>query len=74
MFSGRDVWCGRLQCQGGSADTRKQNRTAEAKTCPNSTLTPADDILDLAMVWPGTSCGPGKVGQIRCGACAHGKE
>ncbi|XP_066467181.1 disintegrin and metalloproteinase domain-containing protein 15 isoform X2 [Tiliqua scincoides] len=59
----RDVWCGRLQCQGGSANARKPNSSAKVKTCPNNTLpltSEADDILDLAMVLPGTSCGAGK--------------
>ncbi|XP_053133436.1 disintegrin and metalloproteinase domain-containing protein 15 isoform X3 [Hemicordylus capensis] len=59
--SQRDVLCGRLQCQGGSGNTRNQRKTASTPACPHNTPAPTDDLLDLAMVWPGTACGPSKV-------------
>ncbi|XP_028565580.2 disintegrin and metalloproteinase domain-containing protein 15 isoform X2 [Podarcis muralis] len=59
--SEKDALCGRLQCQPSSTNARKQNRTTRAPECPHHTPTPVDDILDLAMVLPGTGCGAGKV-------------
>ncbi|XP_042295665.1 disintegrin and metalloproteinase domain-containing protein 15 [Sceloporus undulatus] len=56
-----DVWCGRLQCQDSGVNTRKQNRTTREPACPHSALNPADDTVDLAIVLPGTACGPSKV-------------
>ncbi|XP_044304695.1 disintegrin and metalloproteinase domain-containing protein 15 isoform X2 [Varanus komodoensis] len=57
-----DVWCGQLQCQGGgSAGAKKQNGKAQGPACLHNTPTPVADVLDLAMVLPGTACGPSKV-------------
>ncbi|XP_067395306.1 disintegrin and metalloproteinase domain-containing protein 15 isoform X2 [Emydura macquarii macquarii] len=47
----RDAGCGRLQCQGGRAQG----------DCHGTPLPPGEDVSDLAMVLPGTACGPGKV-------------
>nr|XP_056709479.1 disintegrin and metalloproteinase domain-containing protein 15 [Euleptes europaea] len=56
----RNSRCGRLQCQGGSANLTKQNKVGASPACPHNTPSPADDVLDLAMVLPGTACGPDK--------------
>ncbi|XP_072839958.2 disintegrin and metalloproteinase domain-containing protein 15 isoform X2 [Pogona vitticeps] len=56
-----DVWCGQLQCQGSGASARKQNRQSREPGCPHKTPAPADDVLDLALVLPGTTCGPNKI-------------
>ncbi|XP_063001773.1 disintegrin and metalloproteinase domain-containing protein 15 isoform X2 [Elgaria multicarinata webbii] len=57
----RDARCGRLQCQGSSASAKKRAGKPKEPACPHNTPTPINDILDLAMVLPGTACGPGKV-------------
>ncbi|EMP28232.1 Disintegrin and metalloproteinase domain-containing protein 15 [Chelonia mydas] len=55
----QDAGCGRLQCQGGSAQGTRQDEAAPG--CRGTPLPPRDDVSDLAMVLPGTACGPGKV-------------
>ncbi|XP_043357766.1 disintegrin and metalloproteinase domain-containing protein 15 isoform X2 [Dermochelys coriacea] len=62
----QDAGCGRLQCQGGSAQGTLQD--GAAPSCRGTPLPPREDVSDLAMVLPGTACGPGKVcssGQCR---------
>ncbi|CAM4694140.1 disintegrin and metalloproteinase domain-containing protein 15 isoform X1 [Caretta caretta] len=62
----QDAGCGRLQCQGGSAQGTRQDGAAPG--CRGTPLPPREDVSDLAMVLPGTACGPGKVcssGQCR---------
>ncbi|XP_077178221.1 disintegrin and metalloproteinase domain-containing protein 15 isoform X3 [Paroedura picta] len=56
----RNAQCGRLQCQGGSANLTNPNKVGGSAACPHNTPSPADDLLDLAMVLPGTACGPDK--------------
>ncbi|XP_054829220.1 disintegrin and metalloproteinase domain-containing protein 15 [Eublepharis macularius] len=56
----RNARCGRLQCHGGSANITKQDKIGVSPACPHNTPPPANDILDLAMVLPGTACGPDK--------------
>uniref|UniRef100_A0A674JNV6 ADAM metallopeptidase domain 15 n=1 Tax=Terrapene triunguis TaxID=2587831 RepID=A0A674JNV6_9SAUR len=77
-----DAGCGRLQCQGGSAQGTLEDGVAPG--CRGTPLPLGEDVSDLAMVLPGTACGPGKVcirGQCRdiselgvqeCGSQCHG--
>ncbi|TFJ97640.1 retinal guanylyl cyclase 2 [Platysternon megacephalum] len=78
----RDAGCGRLQCQGGSARGTLEDGVAPG--CRGTPLPLGEDVSDLAMVLPGTACGPGKVcssghcrdvselGVQECGSQCHG--
>uniref|UniRef100_A0A8C0IJI5 ADAM metallopeptidase domain 15 n=1 Tax=Chelonoidis abingdonii TaxID=106734 RepID=A0A8C0IJI5_CHEAB len=78
----QDAGCGRLQCQGGSAQGTLEDGVAPG--CRAIPLPLDEDVSDLAMVLPGTACGPGKVcsggwcrdvselGVQECGSKCHG--
>ena len=68
----RDVFCGRIQCQGGN-DRPLLGTNAEILTtkvrlnysdfvCRGTYFDLGDDVSDPAMVAQGTACGSGKVG------------
>ncbi|KAJ7307338.1 hypothetical protein JRQ81_009348 [Phrynocephalus forsythii] len=56
-----DVRCGQLQCQGNGTSVRKQNRRSREPGCLHKTPASADDVLEPALVLPGTPCGPNKI-------------
>lgn len=78
----RDAGCGRLQCQGGSAQGTLEDGVAPG--CRAIPLPLGEDVSNLAMVLPGTACGLGKVcsggrcqdvselGVQECGSKCHG--
>ncbi|XP_074836625.1 disintegrin and metalloproteinase domain-containing protein 15 isoform X3 [Carettochelys insculpta] len=78
----QDAACGRLQCQGGSANSTEQDEVAPG--CRQTALPPGEDVSDPAMVMPGTACGAGKVcsggwcrdifelGEQQCPSQCHG--
>ncbi|NXH28704.1 ADA15 protein, partial [Myiagra hebetior] len=58
----QDTSCGMLQCQHGSAGGDRPEGS-----CQGTPLLGDEDVTDVAMVLPGTTCGPGKVClQHRC--------
>lgn len=70
----RDVFCGRIQCQGGG-DRPLLGTNAEILTtkfnhsdlvCRGTFFHLGDDVSDPATVAQGTACGPGKVSGTPC--------
>lgn len=79
-----DVYCGRIQCQGGR-ERPLLGTNAEILTtnvsfnhsyliCRGTFFHLGDDVSDPATVAQGTACGPGKVSGAPCGFLSEGNK